>query len=96
MDFLHRVLQGQASDDMIQLLAIVLELVITELQGRDFTLGLAPKPQEIDVAIAHDGRAIKKELMQIIDAQVNRLRYQHLAEDRHVLKFCKEKSHHHA
>ena len=91
MDFLYRALQGQASDDRIQLLAILLEIVITELQGYSFTLSLVPKPQEIDMIITHNGHAIKDSIMQIIDNQVSYLRYQHPAKDRHVLKLCKEK-----
>ena len=87
-DFIYHSLHGQASEETIQLLTVVLELVITELQGSKSVLNLALKPQEIEITIAHDGRAIKQDLMQIIDDQVSRLHYLHLAKDRHILTVC--------
>ena len=89
-DFLFRVLGGLTDKDSLQLFVILLEIIVTELKEPDYTLSLSIKPQEIGIAITHSGRAIKESILNIIDDQVDHLRYQHKSRDFHVLKIRKK------
>lgn len=90
-DFLYRVLDGQ-SIDVIQLLTILLEIVITEIQGLNFILTLTLRPNQVDIAITHNGGAIKESILNIVEDQVEDLHYRHLKNDCHTLKICKSLS----
>ena len=87
-DFLCRVLDGQ-SVDVIQLLTALLEIVITEIQGRSFILTLTVMPGQVGISITHNGGAIKETILNVVEDQVEDLHYRHLNNDCHTLKISK-------
>ena len=88
-DFLSRTLKGQVDKKSYQLFIILLELIITEVKESTYSLTLTLKTKEIDLTISHKGNGIKDSILNIIDDQVDYLRYRRLAKDSHQLKIRK-------
>ncbi len=88
-DFIHRALQGKTSEDNLQLFVVLLEMVIPEINLSTYTISCSCEAAEISLTIHHSGKAIKKNMINIIDDQVDYLLYQHASKDSHILKLKK-------
>ena len=90
MDFLRRALAGQVNAKTIKMMDVLLEIIITEMSDSDHSLTLRREVGGIDIIISHSGKAIKDDMMGIIEDQVDRLHYRHLSKDSHTLKISKK------
>ena len=91
MGFLHRALVGQVNANTIKKIDILLEIIIPEISNSDYSVTLCHRIGEININISHSGKAIKDDIMGIIEDQVDRLRYRHMSKDHHILKISKNK-----
>ncbi len=88
-DFIHRALQGKTSEDNLQLFVVLLEMIISEINLSAYTISCSCEAEGITFSINHCGKSIKKNLINIIDDQVDYLHYQHVRKDKHFLKLKK-------
>ena len=68
----------------------VWQSMVLEIKDRTFILTLTIRPNQVDIAITHNGDAIKESILNIVEDQVEDLHYRHLQNDCHTLKICKE------
>ena len=90
MGFLQRTLGGKVNANIIKEIDILLEIIIPEISDSDYSLTISHQAAEIGITISHSGKAIKEDLMGIVDDRVDSLRYRHLSKDRHTLKIRKK------
>lgn len=88
--FLQRSLDERVNADKVQLFTILLEIIIPEVRESDFSLSLNRHADGIDITITHHGKAIKDNILDLVDDQVDSLRYRHLTKDHHVLILSKK------
>jgi len=89
-DFVQRSLKGQISEDDLQILLFLLEIIFTEITVPHFAISLTVKTEEIGIYIVHHGKAIKNKNVENVKNQVDNLRYRHLTKDSHVLEIKKK------
>ncbi len=89
-DFIHRTLQGKIDQDKLQMFIFLMEMIVTEMGSSAYSVTLHVDDDEVDVSIVHQGRAIKKNIIDIIDDQVDHLHYRHQTKDSHILKLRKK------
>jgi len=88
-DFLCRTLEGQVSSEQLQLFVFLLELIVSEECVTTYSVILIFDAGEVTIEFTHQGRAIKKNIIDIIDDQVDYLHYQHKTKADYILKFRK-------
>ncbi len=88
-DFVNRALKGLVVDDLLSIFVFVLEVVATEKTVVECSMSVDKKAEEISVEIVHHGNAIKKNILDIIDDQVDYIHYSNQSKDSHRLKVRK-------
>lgn len=89
-DFIHRTLQGKIDQDKLQMFIFLMEMIVTEMGSSAYSVTLHVEDDEVNVSISHQGRAIKKNIIDIIYDQVDHLYYRHKTKDSHLLKLRKK------
>lgn len=84
-DFLHRVLNGKVDEDVLQLLVILVEMIVTELKNSNYSLSIVLNGKVVRMTIAHQGNAVNDSILNIVDDQVDHLYYRHDSKKSHVL-----------
>ncbi len=85
-DFIYRSLKGQIDEKELKLIVVLAEIIVTELRKSPYTMSISTKPEEITICFAHKGKAIKENIINIIDNQVDYLHYYHESKDDHILR----------
>jgi len=84
-DFFHRTLKGQINQNEQKIILFLLEIIISEIGSTTYSISLAVKTKEIAFNIVHHDKAIKDNIISIIDNLVDFLRYRHLTKNSHKL-----------
>ncbi len=83
-DFLRRIL-AEWSPGLIAKIANMLEIIVTELHGRPYSLTATINDDEIEFVFLHRGRQIDKMMLHIIDDLFDKTNYHHEDREHHKL-----------
>ncbi len=84
--FMYRALQGKTEDDNINLITFLLEMIVSEIKENAYSIFLNVNSEEVTITVEHHGKAIKNNILDIINDQMDYLHYQHQTKDSHKLK----------
>lgn len=88
-DFVNRALRGCVVDDLLRMLIFILEIVATEKIIVKCSISIVENADYVTMEIGHQGNALKKNILDIIDDQVDYIYYSEKNKKQYVLKIRK-------